>query len=416
MFVADPITTGLDERELGWYVTLSITSSHRGRSPASASTSTTRTSDVADARAGKLIPLTETVTTYAPLIGFQIPHKARLVGEWDIIHDAMARNVLGDAGRQEEQHRDDSPARRVVMRALALGLLTILGSCLLGCGDSQSAPSGLDEPVRIVGGQFIEGSFPKATLAGPPVSTISIRDLDLLEGASGKSVTGLASPGSLSVAIALQGLGHGYWVVPVGSEDLAAPGFFDWGASLSFSTDVPGTKPALAVRRLRMRTGNSEPVTTQTLFLKSPGARRSRGRVPHLGCPTRISICTWSYRAAKSCRRSIRTRSLPMPTASPCLARACSNTIRSLPAFPDGLRTENVVWADAPLAGTYSVYVDMFSACGSRRRASKFSLLVDGQSVLEKAGRLLDIDADGGATSGLFVTQFTCDEGTGTCS
>jgi hypothetical protein len=84
--------------------------------------------------------------------------------------------------------------------------------------------------------------------------------------------------------------------------------------------------------------------------------------------------------------------------------------------IPDGLRTENVVWGDAPEAGAYTVYVDLFSACGKPAANFKFSLLVDGQSVLEKAGRLLDIDADGGASSGLFVTQFTCDQGTGTCS
>jgi hypothetical protein len=300
------------------------------------------------------------------------------------------------------------------MRVLALCLLPLGALSLLGCGDSQAAPSGLDEPVRIVGGQFIEGNFPESHASGPAISAISINDLELLEGASGKSVSGLAGPGSLSVAIALQGLGHGYWVVPVGAEDLNAPGFFDWGASLSFSTNVPGPKPQLAFAAADS-SGQFGPLITQTLFVKS--------LVPmgHV-----VASLTWGVDADLDLH-------LIVPGGKE-LSPKHPNTIKSddngkpvagsglldhdslASCIPDGLRTENVVWADAPLAGTYSVYVDMFSACGKPAASFKFSLLVDGQSVLEKAGRLLDIDADGGASSGLFVTQFTCDEGTGTCS
>ncbi|HEY5372262.1 MAG TPA: hypothetical protein VIK01_01185 [Polyangiaceae bacterium] len=303
------------------------------------------------------------------------------------------------------------------MRTHTLCLLPILGlsfSSLTGCGDSQSAPSGLEEPVRIVGGQFIEGSFPASHDSGPQISTVNIHDLELLEGATGKSVTGLAGPGSQSVAIALQGLGHGYWVVPVGSEDLDAPGFFDWGASLSFSTNVPGPKPNLAFAAADS-SGQFGPLTTQTLFVKS--------LVPmgHV-----VASLTWGVDADLDLH-------LIAPNGkelSPKHPNTISSDANGKPlagsglldhdslaaCVPDGLRTENVVWADAPLAGTYGVYVDMFSACGKPAANFKFSLLVDGQSVLEKAGRLLDIDADGGASSGLFVTQFTCDEGTGTCS
>ncbi|HEX7451225.1 MAG TPA: porin [Polyangiaceae bacterium] len=94
LFIADPVTTGLDARELGWYLAAYHECSE-GPIAGFRVDQYNPNSDVADARAGKLIPLTETVTTYAPLVGFQVPHKARLVAEWDIIHDAMARNTLG---------------------------------------------------------------------------------------------------------------------------------------------------------------------------------------------------------------------------------------------------------------------------------------------------------------------------------
>jgi hypothetical protein len=202
--------------------------------------------------------------------------------------------------------------------------------------------------------------------------------------------------------------------VPVGSEDLNAPGFFDWGASLSFSTAVPGPKPELAFAASDA-SGQFGPLTTQTLFVKS---LLPMGHV--------VASLTWGVDA-----------DLDLHLVSPSgkeLSPKHPNTIASdkdgkpvagsglldhdslASCVPDGLRTENVVWSDAPEDGTYVVYVDMFSACGKPAANFKFSLLVDGQSVLEKAGRLLDIDADGGASSGLFVTQFTCDQGTGTCS
>ena len=94
VFIADPVTTGLDAREFGWYVSL-YQELPQGPIAGFRVDQYNPNSDVADARAGKLIPLTETVTTYAPLIGFQVPHKARLVVEYDKIRDSMARNSLG---------------------------------------------------------------------------------------------------------------------------------------------------------------------------------------------------------------------------------------------------------------------------------------------------------------------------------
>ncbi|HEY1536308.1 MAG TPA: hypothetical protein VGF76_19950, partial [Polyangiaceae bacterium] len=201
---------------------------------------------------------------------------------------------------------------------------------------------------------------------------------------------------------------------PVGAQDFTVPDFYDWGASLSFSADVPGPKPQLEFAASDS-SGQFGPLTTQSLFLRS--------LVPtgHV-----VASLTWGVDADLDLHLIVPGGKELSPKHPDTIASddngkpvAGSGLLDhdSLAAcVPDGLRTENVVWADAPLAGTYSVYVDMFSACGKPAANFKFSLLVDGQSVLEKAGRLLDIDADGGASSGLFVTQFTCDEGTGTCS
>lgn len=93
-FVADPTTTGVDAREMGWYIAL-YQEFKQGLLAGFRVDQYDPNADFADSRGGKLIPLTQTITTYSPLIGFQVAHKARLVGEWDIIRDSLARDVAG---------------------------------------------------------------------------------------------------------------------------------------------------------------------------------------------------------------------------------------------------------------------------------------------------------------------------------
>jgi hypothetical protein len=300
------------------------------------------------------------------------------------------------------------------MRRLVLGFSAVLALSLAGCGDSESAASGLNEPMRVQGAQFFEGSFPEAHESGPEVSQISIRSTDLLQGTPAKAVAGLAGPGSQSVAIALQGLGHGFWVVPVGSESLESPGNFAWGATLNFSMDVPLGEQFLQTAAYGPN-GQFGPQTTQRLTVKS---RLPTGKV--------VASLTWGTDSDVDFHLigpSGKELSPKHPNSSEL--DDSGNAVEGngllehdslAGCVPDGLRTENVVWSDAPEAGTYKVLVHLFNACGKPGASFKFNLYVDGQSVLEKAGRLLDIDADGGAGNGLFVTEFTCDEGTGTCS
>jgi len=95
VFIADPITTGYDERELGGYVSL-IEEFAFGMIAGFRYDTYNPDSDFLDSsRLGKFIPSSETVTTYAPLLGFQFPHHARLVAEYDFIQDALARDAEG---------------------------------------------------------------------------------------------------------------------------------------------------------------------------------------------------------------------------------------------------------------------------------------------------------------------------------
>jgi uncharacterized protein YfaP (DUF2135 family) len=81
----------------------------------------------------------------------------------------------------------------------------------------------------------------------------------------------------------------------------------------------------------------------------------------------------------------------------------------------DGIRYENLAWNTGHPTGRYGIYVNLFDAC--KQGSVRFELSVytavpdvDGGSRLERfydqAGELLDIQANGGAGLGLFITEF----------
>ena len=100
VFIADPVTAGYDIREFGYYAEIYQEFKLARIAPVEPILGFRYDfydpdSDVLEKRSGHTLPLTESVSTFAPLVGVQIAHRARLVGEWDIIGDSMARNTVG---------------------------------------------------------------------------------------------------------------------------------------------------------------------------------------------------------------------------------------------------------------------------------------------------------------------------------
>jgi hypothetical protein len=297
-----------------------------------------------------------------------------------------------------------------VIRVFAFGLLTACALAVTACGDSESASSGLGEPIRVSNGQFFSGSFPTSHDSGPAISQLMVRNT-----VPSKVIFGSVASSAQTVALGLENAGSGYWLVPVGAPDLAVPGTFSWTANVDFSVDVPAGIQSLLVAASDEH-GAFGPQTKQNISVKSL-----------LPTGTMVASLTWGADADLDLHLitpggrelfSKRPNTIGSDeTGKPLAGSGLLDRDSIAACVPDGVRTENVVWTDAPEAGTYLVKVDMFSACGKPAASFKFNLYVDGTSVLERTGRLLDMDADGGgAGSGLFVAQFTCDEGTGTCS
>jgi hypothetical protein len=303
--------------------------------------------------------------------------------------------------------------RKVSLAALSALCLATLG--LSGCGDSQAAPSGITEPIRVANGQFIEGAFPTSHDSGPAITQFSIPNSQFLAGTTGKVIKGLASPGSQSVAFQLEGLGTGYWVLPVGAPDPTEQGALSWAATCDFSHDLaPGLQP-LSIAASGPD-GQFGPVATETLNIESLIPTGHVVASLTWGANADLDIHLVSPDGKELDPKHPNTIGSDDATGKPVAHSGLLDRDSMAGCVPDGVRTENVVWSDNPTPGTYLVRADMFSACGQPAATFVFSLYVDGQVVLKKTGRLLDIDADGGGPgSGLFVTDFTC-EGSGTCS
>jgi hypothetical protein len=93
LFIADPIGTGVTQRELGYYVAVVQDIGRYGVVGFRFDTYDPN-SDVFDARQSRTFPFNQAITTYAPLVGVMLD-RARLVFEYDFIKNALGRDATG---------------------------------------------------------------------------------------------------------------------------------------------------------------------------------------------------------------------------------------------------------------------------------------------------------------------------------
>jgi hypothetical protein len=95
LFVADPIASSLDSRELGYYIALTQeitpyfvvgfrTDFYDGNS------------DFIERRRGRSFKQAQTLRTYTPVVGVALPGLARLSFEYNIVRDTLGRDQRGE--------------------------------------------------------------------------------------------------------------------------------------------------------------------------------------------------------------------------------------------------------------------------------------------------------------------------------
>jgi hypothetical protein len=93
-YVADPILTGQDQRELGFYVA-ALQEVTRWGIVGIRYDYYDPNSNFFDKRGGSLIPSSEVIQTVSPLVGLVLPDRARLLFQYDFISNSYARSAIG---------------------------------------------------------------------------------------------------------------------------------------------------------------------------------------------------------------------------------------------------------------------------------------------------------------------------------
>jgi hypothetical protein len=287
---------------------------------------------------------------------------------------------------------------------------SLLAYGAIGCGQSVDAHSGATEPLTVSNGQFFGGSFP-SDQGGPAItSTSGYRSTIVPGGTAAKSIAGNAASGALSVAVALNGLGSGYWVTPVGSPDQETKGELTWKVICNFAHDLPPGPQRLlfaAANRDGQWGGQRFLDVTATPFLPQGHVVASLS----WGNDADVDLHLISPSGKELDPKHLSTTEIDEETMKPLPGGGTLDRDSIANCVPDGRRMESVVWAsdatDPPEAGTYTVIAHLFNSCGRPATSFVFDLYVDGQVSEHQAGVLLDIDADNGTGPGLYVTQFT---------
>jgi hypothetical protein len=324
------------------------------------------------------------------------------------------------------------------MRA-AFALLLALAAALAACGgESVSRTAGLQEPIRVEGGQFIAGAVPgtpevdAGVGAGPGIFPLVSDALPtttaIAPGTEGLDFSGHASPDAQTVAIRFADLGSGYWVVPVQGPDPFANGFLSWAFTADFAHDVP---PGLHTLVLAAIGGDGASGTQFTLpfCVDTPVPDNFNACSPKRAPPAAVLSLTWDTPV-----------DLDLVVKDPSGAVVGGKSVTTAPAGTpvgaasggsfgvldhdsnrncaiDDIDREDVVWQASPLAGTYLVWVDLASACGRPVVHFTVGLWIpetdaDGgvrlvQQPALATGELLAAQANGGTSPGLYVGSFS---------
>jgi len=325
------------------------------------------------------------------------------------------------------------------------GLVLLLAGA---CQPNQSALTGIGEPIQVSNGQFISGDLPGAPPppsdggiaavedaeadSGPPAQ-LAIASLggptNVQAGQAGLSFTGDMTDDAVAVGVRLAGMGTGYWVVPAGPPDPMAPSSFTFSVSAAFGlNDSPGLHDLLFVA-----IGGSGNAGVQAdianLCIDSRIPDNGFACYPDMQAPPR-AVFTLEWDTSFDLDLHVVT-----PDGSDLNPKApyggpVEAGVHGIPpgmphvdrdsderCSPDGLNQEDAIFPAELPAGTYSVYVDPFAACG--QAAARFKLIISESSgacpgptcrfgpVVTVAGEVTANEVTGGAGSMLKVDQLS---------
>lgn len=314
------------------------------------------------------------------------------------------------------------------MKAHAYSL--IFAVAIAGCG-GEPALIGLDEPIRVPAGTFkpgeLPGSPPGSSATGPRVTILESANNVLRPGQAGKVIGGRTTTDASAVAVRLEGVGTGYWIAPVGAPDPQANGELTFSVGFDVSREA---EPGL-VRMLFAaiaEDGASGAQEALDVCITRPIPDNLNSCDPTLAPPAAVLSLAWDTAADVDLvlvTPSGKLVDAKHPTTATPESNGSVKPDKAVDGFldrdgngacaGDQTRRENVVWQAKPAVGTYLVYANLFSACGTDGARFTLTLHLSQQNgdtfdlveVASTSGRFIPLDANGGSGPPLYVTAFT---------
>jgi hypothetical protein len=308
------------------------------------------------------------------------------------------------------------------MRNAPKRLWALAALALFGC---DAGDSGGGQGFRVRGGQFFEGTLPGYLPTGnsertPRVTSFETSNLTVRQGQGAKSFSGRADRDASAMAISLDGVSSGYWVVPIGSVDTAT-NELSWSVSSDFDQHILPGRYALRVVAID-GAGVAGDQLLQDLCVLGRVPDNGRACADDVAPPRVVVSLQWDTNAdldleivaPSGAHLGAKHTSVDGDEAD---AAAYLDRDSNAACVSDNIRTENLIWNDESPVGKYHVYVNLFDAC--KQPSVRFSLNVytaedpeNGDASylvrrMRRSGELLDIAADPRATNPLFITDVT---------
>jgi hypothetical protein len=320
--------------------------------------------------------------------------------------------------------------------------LALAATALLACSEETLTP-GLDQPLRVDGGQFRDGKLPGlapltrdeiaegVVPTTPHVTSIDITGLSIVAGEGEKTIRGRVTTDASALALRFADAGDGYWIVPVSGPDPINNGEYTFSLLANVSAETKPGYHSLLFAAVADG-GRSGTQTSSRLCVGSPVPDNLNACEPTREPPSLVVSLAWDRDVDLDLQMLAPNGKLvdaKHPTTDPSSedhdpdpeAEGVGVLDRDSNAGCqiDSLRRENLVFAERPLPGRYRVYASLFQACGEA--SVRFTVSIHsqvpgptadtfGQAVVaEKSGILLASQADGGSKVGLYVTEFVVD-------
>ncbi|HEY0463795.1 MAG TPA: hypothetical protein VGC79_06280 [Polyangiaceae bacterium] len=279
---------------------------------------------------------------------------------------------------------------------LRVAVLCALPLALGGCSAGASADPGLNARLRLAGAQFVPGPSPAAAADGPEVASVELPTTVIWPGLPNKALAGALGPTATAAAVALS-TDTGYWVVPARAPDVSAPTLPTFRATASFSPKLAAGAYTLEVRAVDGSNHFGAPFRQTLTALAASPAQIVTGAL--------VITLTWDTASdldlhvidplGNEIFHGAPSSGSAFSSAGADESNGALDHDSNADCVSDGLRQEDVTWADAPPAGHYLVRVDTASLCQTANAHWWVKVLLDGAIVAEARGISLDTDTWG---------------------